>query len=227
MAESTHSFSGHEAAARLRFDDWSASATFQRLRPWLAYVQGKVLKQIDWQGATRVLDVDCGSGWAVFEAARHLQRHNGGMACGCDISIGMLAERATEGQQPGGARFLAASAQALPYRSHTFDVIICTAAFHHFPLPLGALREFRRVLRSGGLVLIADTCRDQSTGTWIWDRMHRWFEPGHVKYYRTDELRRLLTKAGFKSLSLKDLRPTYRQTKKLVRRAALFHAVSP
>ena len=117
-------FSEHEAQARDRFDDWSASQTFQRLRPWLAFVQDHVLDQIDWPRATAVLDVACGSGWAVYESALRLQANGGGAACGCDISEGMLRQRAATGAPVAGAYFLAASAQSLPYRSDSFDAII-------------------------------------------------------------------------------------------------------
>ena len=218
--------SDHEAKARDRFDDWSESQTFQRLRPWLAYVQGYVLDQIDWSRSPAVLDVACGSGWAVYETARR-QQGNGGLACGCDISEGMLRQRASGPPAHDDTHFAAASAQSLPYQSGTFDAVICTAAFHHFPVPEEALQEIRRVLRPGGKLLIADTCRDQSVGTWIWDRLHRWFEKGHVKYYRTDELLSLLRGAGFERVELNELAPTYAQTKKLIRKAGIFSAIEP
>lgn len=214
---------GHEAHARRRFDTWSESATFRRLAPWLRFVQSHVLERIDWGQASRVLDVACGSGWAVHEAARRLVPAEDAMACGCDISIGMLSQRASSNGQ-ARVSFLVASAQALPYESATFDAVMCTAAFHHFPSPAQALQEFQRVLRPGGSVLIADTCRDQSLGTWVWDRLHRWFEKGHERYYRRDELRALLEETGFDLVELIELRPSYAVTKKLVRRAALFHA---
>lgn len=219
--------SEHEAKTRARFDDWSESQTFQRLRPWLAFVQGQVFDQIDWSRATTVLDVACGSGWAVYETASRLEAGRSGMACGCDISEGMLRQRALRERAVAGTHFLAASAQSLPYRDDSFDAIICTAAFHHFPVPEDALREFRRVLRPGGKLLIADACRDQSVGTWIWDRLHRWFEKGHVKYYRTDELLALLRGAGFAEIELRELAPTYAETKKLTRKAGIFSAVKP
>ena len=79
----------HEADARNRFDDWSESSTFQRLRPWLAYVQKNILGELNWDRVTRVLDVACGSGWAVFEMARRMNSRPNAMACGCDISEGM------------------------------------------------------------------------------------------------------------------------------------------
>ena len=220
--------SEHEAQARDRFDQWSKSQTFQRLRPWLAFVQSHVLDQIDWPRTTAVLDVACGSGWAVYEAAGRLRANQGGIACGCDISTGMLGKR-TSSESDGGATicFTAASAQSLPYAPGSFDAVFCTAAFHHFPVPEGALAEFRRILRAGGTLLIADSCRDQSPGTWVWDRLHRWFERGHVKYYRRQELLDLLEAAGFTQIELVELDPSYRETRKLVRKAALFSARTP
>lgn len=215
--------SEHESQTRRKFDAWAESATFKRLTPWLMFMQGRVLDRVDWGNASRALDVACGSGWAVHEAASRLGPADGAIACGCDISIGMLSQRmATRGD--ARVSFLVASAMALPYESGQFDAVMCTAAFHHFPSPKQALREFWRVLRPGGAVLIADTCRDQSLGTWVWDRLHRWFEEGHQKYYRRDELWGLLEETGFSLEEMIELKPSYAATKKLVRRAALLYA---
>ncbi len=214
----------HEVNARLKFDQWSESSTFRRLGPWLRFVQEAVLAQISWNKVSRVLDVACGSGWAVHEAARRLGAGDRPAAYGCDISKGMLQQRAS-----GGARswFLVSSGQCLPFRTGSFDVVLCTAAFHHFSAPDKALVEFRRVLRPHGTVLIADTCRDQSPGTWIWDRLHRWFEKGHRMYYRRSELENLMRSVGFDSVRHTELRPSFAQTRKLVRRATLFCARKP
>lgn len=149
-----------------------------------------------------------------------------GVACGCDISTGMLARRSREQNGDAQAYFSAASAQALPFRGDSFDIVICTAAFHHFPAPLAALQEVKRVLRSGGTLLIADSCRDQSVGTSVWDRLHRWFEPGHVKYYSRDELVGLLNEAGFSDLEVTKLVPPFWQTKKLSRHVAVFRGTA-
>lgn len=216
----------HEAKARKWFDVWADSWTFRRLGPWLRYVQRQVLDRVDWQEASAVLDVACGSGWATMEAARSIEGTDAGMACGCDISTGMLARRPSEQEGAPRAHFSAASAQALPFRSDSFDIVICTAAFHHFPSPLEALHELKRVLRSGGKLLIADSCRDQSVGAAVWNRLHRWFEPGHVKYYSRDELLGLLGAAGFSNLEVTRLVPPFWQTKKLSRHVALFRATS-
>jgi len=139
----------------------------------------------------------------------------------------MLSRRT--GQRGGHERavFTCASAQALPYAPESFDVVITTAAFHHFPRPDQALCEFLRVLRQGGCAIIADSCRDLSLGAWMWDRLHRWFEPGHVMYYRRDELSDLIRRAGFTGLTARILRPTYAETRKLVRPVTIFSARKP
>jgi ubiquinone/menaquinone biosynthesis C-methylase UbiE len=216
----------HEAKARERFDAWAGSSAFRRLRQWLEYVQRQVLDRIEWREVTAVLDVACGSGWATLEAARSMDAHRTGVACGCDISSGMLARRANHQARGARAIFAVASAQALPFRGDSFDIAICTAAFHHFPVPLTALREMKRVLRPGGTLLIADTCRDHSVGAWLWDRLHRWFEPSHVKYYHRNEFSELLDAAGFADQKVTELIPPLGQTKKLLRHVSLFRATA-
>lgn len=48
---------------------------------------------------------------------------------------------------------------AIPAPDGSFDAILCTEVFEHLPDPLGALREFARLLRAGGkLILTAPFC---------------------------------------------------------------------
>ncbi len=213
-----------QAAAAEFFDEWAESATFRRLRPWLALVQRTVLDGLDWNRTSRVLDVGCGSGLAVYLAANRIGRRRGGFAAGCDISHGMLSQRTAPPPGAAPSFFVVASAQSLPYKSASFEAILITAAFHHFPAPHEALNELRRVLAPGGTLVIGEVCRDRSLGTWIFDRLHRWFEPGHVKYYRRDELRVLLEQTGFERIELRELSPSWAEARKIVRKATLFSA---
>lgn len=217
----------HESRVRKRFDKWSRTQAFRRHRPWFVLVQGQVLDRIEWSRPDRILDVACGSGRAVREASRRLQRHGDGIACGCDLSEGMLQQRFADGPIPANAHFAAASAQRLPFGDQTFDAVICTAAFHHLSSPQQALAEFRRLLRPGGTLLISDTCRDLSLAKWVWDRLRRWFEPGHVRYYRTDEVVPLLRDAGFSDIDVTVFAPSYAESRKLFGTVAIFSAQAP
>ena len=44
-------------------------------------------------------------------------------------------------------------ADSIPVEDGSFDVVLCTQVLEHVPEPLDALREFRRVLRSGGIMI--------------------------------------------------------------------------
>lgn len=79
-----------------------------------------------------------------------------------------------------------ASAEALPFFSETFDSILCTQVLDDIPDPKEALREFNRVLKVGGMVLISVpvTAPLPSDGADLW----RFTPKG---------LRLLFTEAGF------------------------------
>ncbi len=48
---------------------------------------------------------------------------------------------------------------AIPESNQSFDVILCSEVFEHLPDPLAALKEFKRLLRKGGkLILTAPFC---------------------------------------------------------------------
>jgi SAM-dependent methyltransferase len=47
--------------------------------------------------------------------------------------------------------------EALPLKSHSFDAVIAAAALHYAVDVRGALSEAARVLRAGGLLIVADS----------------------------------------------------------------------
>lgn len=52
--------------------------------------------------------------------------------------------------------YVLADAEALPFLSHTFDVVVCRIAPHHFPHPEKFIREVTRVLKSQGKFILID-----------------------------------------------------------------------
>jgi ubiquinone/menaquinone biosynthesis C-methylase UbiE len=106
-------------------------------------------------GNLQVLDVGTGTGVVALEAARRLR---GGQVTGIDLSEGMLAgaeEKANRLQTRPPVTFRRMDAEALELEDEAFDVALSLYALLHFPNPLTALREIRRVLRPGGLAVIA------------------------------------------------------------------------
>lgn len=90
----------------------------------------------------KLLDVACGSGYMAAMAAE-----SGAQVEAVDFSPNMVDVATT--RYPA-LSFRVADAEALPFADNTFDAVAIGFGVHHFPFPLRALAESRRVLRTGG-----------------------------------------------------------------------------
>ena len=79
------------------------------------------LKEDDW-----LLDVGCGTGWAVIQAAQLVP---GGKACGIDISPGMAFQATRAAAGIPNVEIRTADAEAIPYPDEHFNAIMCTSSF--------------------------------------------------------------------------------------------------
>lgn len=185
--------------ARRRFDRWARSYERDRRSRFNARPQREALSQLDLRGADRLLDVGCGTGAAVREAAV-IAEH----AIGADISPEMI-RRATElAEGLANVEFVVADSEALPFPDGAFTAVLCTASFHHYPNPTKALAEMSRVLDQGRRVVIADEAADRLTAR-IADALLRRFDRSHIRLYRSDELATKLRDAGFSEIRVKAL----------------------
>jgi ubiquinone/menaquinone biosynthesis C-methylase UbiE len=74
-------------------------------------------------------------------------------AVATDISPGMLSALSASAAELGlTVETEACEASTLPFDDDSFDLVFGHAVLHHLPDLLGAFREFRRVLRPGGVV---------------------------------------------------------------------------
>jgi SAM-dependent methyltransferase len=85
-----------------------------------------------------------------------------------------------------------ASAERLPFPDATFTCAVMTGVFGFLPDPVAALRELRRVLGSGGRLVVLGS--DPA-----WRGTPAAPEPmaSQLRFYRDDELRQLARDAGF------------------------------
>jgi SAM-dependent methyltransferase len=96
-----------------------------------------------------VLDLGCGTGELADAIAAA-----GMNATGCDISPEML-QRATLANPSGTVDWIQLDPgwQALPFATMTFDAVVAASVLEYVDDPVTVLRECRRVLRPGGVVL--------------------------------------------------------------------------
>ncbi|MBV1850004.1 class I SAM-dependent methyltransferase [Catellatospora tritici] len=106
----------------------------------------------------RALDAGTGSGRTLARLIEHLDPHSELVAT--DISDAMLQEARARIQvaAPGTLAFVNADSAELPFPSGMFDIVLSTFTLHHVPSAqqLKVLREFRRVLKAGGILALAD-----------------------------------------------------------------------
>lgn len=100
-----------------------------------------------------VLDVACGTGLVAMEAAKILGTAEN-ITC-LDPSAGMLAVARTK--LP--AKFVQGRAESLPFPDNSFDFLTMGYALRHVTDLETTFREYRRVLRPGGRVLILEVTK--------------------------------------------------------------------
>jgi ubiquinone/menaquinone biosynthesis C-methylase UbiE len=181
------------------FNAWSRRYDDGRITSWFRYRQSLVIREMTLREDSFVLDVGCGTGWAVHEIASLVPY---GRACGIDLSIGMIKKANQKVLYKRNAEFVVADVKNIPYHSDSYDIVFSTASFHHYPNQVDALLEMKRVLKAGGELLVLDCCRKISLGVRLWDFYSRAFERGHVKYYTHDEMIELFLEAGFIDVKL-------------------------
>ena len=116
----------------------------------------RALKKAGLVPGMSVLDVACGTG-AVTRAI--LEILNGsGKAIGVDPSAGMLSE--AKNRHP--AEFREGHAEALPVGRAEFDFVSMGYALRHVEDLVAAFKEFHRVLKPGGRLLILEISRPQT-----------------------------------------------------------------
>ena len=135
---------------RAFFDVWSRVYDLPPVQAAIYHpVHDSVLDELRAHPARRILDVGCGTGDLTARLRAELTTE---LVAGCDFSAGMLEQAAARTR---AVRWLQGDATRLPFTDATFEAVLSTEAFHWFPDPDAALREFRRVLGPGGRLLVA------------------------------------------------------------------------
>jgi SAM-dependent methyltransferase len=150
-------------------------------------------------GRARVVDVGCGDGRHVAEAARRGER-----AVGVDYDA---AELARARDRAGGLRvdFVVGDAARLPFRDAAFDAAICTETLEHLPDDRAAIGELARVLREGAPLLGAVPSHFTERVYWRLSRGYRDAPGGHVRIYAPRVLFGRLAAAGLRLESMRYL----------------------
>lgn len=145
------------AAANLTRERWEANAEYwvkiireHRDRYRIELTDAAMLDAIGPCAGLRVLDAGCGEGYLARKLAAM-----GADVVGVDASESLIdAARGIPSDPEGSVSFTHASVEALPLEDAAFDLVVCNHLFSHLQDPAYAIREFSRVLKSGGRLIV-------------------------------------------------------------------------
>jgi ubiquinone/menaquinone biosynthesis C-methylase UbiE len=146
-----------------------AVTAYNDVSTWFMFVIERwiILNILSKNGPEGVLvDVGCGPGFLAAQASR---RFPGLKVIGLDISEEMLA-LARRNWGAGAYRDLElinGNAQHLPFADGALDCLVSSLSIHHWTDAPMAFREFKRVLKPGGRLLLLDLRRD-CTRSFYW-----------------------------------------------------------
>ena len=146
-------------------------------------------------GEGSLLDIGCGTGVMLSVIDKALKGRYA--LYGTDISPESIA-RASE-RLGAAAVLLTGDSEDLPFEDDTFDRILCMHSFHHYPHPLRALREMKRVLKKDGRIYLVENDYPPRERLYINYAMWRQGHPnGDLHMYSPGEIRLICSLSGLK-----------------------------
>lgn len=144
----------------------AAAGDYDRVDRLLAFGSGaryrrQALLRAGLASGMRMLDVAVGTGLVAGEGARIVG--DAGSVVGIDPSAGMIAASAPPLFPAGQLTLVRGRAEALPFAAGAFDFLSLGFALRHVDDLESVLREFRRVLRPGGRLLVLEITQPESS----------------------------------------------------------------
>ncbi len=114
-----------------------------------------LLRDLTLPSKAMVLDVGCGTGFPSLEILRRMDEH--GRIIAIDPSSPMLDEARMKAGALSGKRIFFRSESAVPklsFADDVYDLVVCNAGLQEFDDPESAIRDFARVAKAGGRVMV-------------------------------------------------------------------------
>ncbi|WP_303720743.1 class I SAM-dependent methyltransferase [Malonomonas rubra] len=141
-----------------------------------------------------LLDVACGGGHTALFFAPMVRQ-----VVASDLTMQMLKKAQEHLAEEGGVDnviFREADAEDLPFPAGSFTLLTCRIAPHHFPDVPQALREFHRVLRRGGRMVIIDTLLPSDPEiAEFYQTMEQMRDPTHIRAFNEETWRNMILDA--------------------------------
>lgn len=176
--------------------------------PWLwnrrnAALNDSALNRLGLKADDRALDVGFGGGYLI---GRMLRLVHSGHVVGVDASALMVEQcgRKFSGQiKSGSLKLYCEMADSLPFEDGQFNKISSVNSLFYWPDVPRGIRELRRVSATGGLLVLAFTCKR--------DLDKRGFGPSGIRSVTADEVTAILRAEGYGEVVAEQEADRYRE----------------
>jgi demethylmenaquinone methyltransferase/2-methoxy-6-polyprenyl-1,4-benzoquinol methylase len=178
------------------------SKVYDRVNPfvWTEAMRTEALDMLEFAPDDRVLDVGCGTGFATAGLLERVETVHG-----IDQSVHQLDRAWDKFGKRGPVRFYMGDAERLPFEDDSFDVVWSSGSIEYWPDPVATLREFRRVLRPGGQVLVVGPTEPS-------EPVRRRLANAMMLFYDEEEAQTMFEEAGFTDVHHRLMGPDYEPT---------------
>ena len=177
------------------------STIYDRINPfiWTEEMRAEALSMLEFPDPAEamVLDVGCGTGFGTEGLLEHVET-----VYALDQSPHQLAHAYRKFGTRGPVSFHLGDAERLPFATDTFDVVWSSGSIEYWPRPVRTLREFRRVLKPDGQVLVVGPRTPDHVLT-------RTLARAIMLFYDEHEADRMFRTAGFEDVKHVLMGPSY------------------
>lgn len=159
-----------------------------------------ILAELEKESFHDVLDCGCGTGSMIqLLHEKYPDKHYVGL----DLTPEMI--RIAQAKRLSNTKFIVGDSENLPFTEESFDAVICSNSFHHYPNPQNFFDSTYQVLRKGGRLIL----RDYTSSDFIVWLMNHLELPlanltghGDVKICKVTEFIAMAEKSGFTVLTM-------------------------
>jgi len=165
------------------------SQVYDRINPfiWNEQMRDEAIEMLDIGPDDSVLDVGCGTGFAtegLLQKTEHIHA--------LDQSAHQLSRAYEKFGRRGPIKFYRGDAERLPFADNSFDIVWSSGSIEYWPEPVATLRDFRRVAKPGGKVLVVGPDYPNRT---VFQKMADTI----MLFYDEEEADRMFAEAGFET----------------------------
>lgn len=159
-----------------------------------------ILAELEKEEFHDVLDCGCGTGPMIqLLHEKYPDKHYVGL----DLTPGMI--QVAQDKNLSNTEFVVGDSENLPFEENSFDAVICSNSFHHYPNPQAFFDSAYRVLRKGGRLVVRDYTSSDFV-VWLMNHVEmplaNLVGHGDVKICKTSEFIAMAEKVGFQVMTM-------------------------